>query len=63
MKLLYSLAKSCNFSNLVERVLKNSTLTLLRATDLSSMQQLQAGLNSLQNGLQAFDFHFTRTSI
>ena len=33
----------------------NSTLTLLRATDLSSMQQLQAGLNSLQNGLQAFD--------
>ena len=33
----------------------NSTLTLLRATDISSMQQLQAGLNSFQNGLQAFD--------
>ena len=33
----------------------NSTLALLKATDISSIQQLQAGLNSLQNGLQSFD--------
>ena len=33
----------------------NSTLALLKATDISSLQQLQASLNSLQNGLQAFD--------
>lgn len=33
----------------------NSTLALLKATDISSLQQLQAGLNSLQTGLQAFD--------
>lgn len=33
----------------------NSTLTLLRASDVSTMQQLQAGLSSLQNGLKAFD--------
>ncbi len=36
-------------------VANNSTLALLRATDISAMQQLQSGLNSLQNGLQAFD--------
>ena len=33
----------------------NSTLTLLKATDASTMGQLQAGLSALQNGLQAFD--------
>lgn len=34
----------------------NSTLTLLRASDISSISQLQSGLVSLQSGLQAFDF-------